>query len=214
MAALFSLKDWKALHGILCFAALAAATFVPIFRTWPLLWLAPLAVYFALVALLPPLRRSFSRWDFGRVSRPALLATAAITVLSCTALYLFQKWSQPDLRAYAAALPILPGLEILAGGFVFSVLNAGLEELIFRGIFFTAIEAQAGRWMAVVGTAAIFGYGHMHGYPPGPLGAGLAGLYGLALGWLRVYTGGLGLPVLAHIAADATIFTIVMNSAR
>jgi hypothetical protein len=37
----------------------------------------------------------------------------------------------------------------------------------------------------------------------------LAGIYGLCLGWLRVFSGGLGLPVIAHIAADATIFTII-----
>ncbi len=47
---------------------------------------------------------------------------------------------------------------------------------------------------------------------PVPLGALLAGLYGLALGWLRVVTGGIGLPVIAHIAADATIFTIAARS--
>ena len=38
------------------------------------------------------------------------------------------------------------------------------------------------------------------------VGAQLAGTYGLALGWLRVFTGGLGLPGLTHITADATIF--------
>ena len=101
---------------------------------------------------------------------------------------------------------------MIVAGFIFAVLNAFLEELLFRGVFFFAVEAQTGAPMAVVITAALFGYGHMHGYPPGPLGAVLAGVYGLALGWLRVSTGGLGLPVLAHIAADATIFIIVVNS--
>ena len=44
------------------------------------------------------------------------------------------------------------------------------------------------------------------------LGAVLAGIYGLALGCLRVFTCGLGLPVIAHIVADATIFILVVNS--
>lgn len=52
----------------------------------------------------------------------------------------------------------------------------------------------------------------MHGYPPGLLGAALAGIYGLALAWLRVFTGGLGLPVITHIVADATIFIIVVRA--
>ena len=55
-------------------------------------------------------------------------------------------------------------------------------------------------------TAALFGLGHLHGYPPGPLGAVLAGLYGVALGLLRWWAGGLGLAVACHVSADATIF--------
>lgn len=59
----------------------------------------------------------------------------------------------------------------------------------------------------------VFGCGHLHGYPPGPLGAVLAGLYGLGLGWLRVFSGGLGWPVVARVVADATLFTLVARSA-
>jgi membrane protease YdiL (CAAX protease family) len=95
---------------------------------------------------------------------------------------------------------------------IFAILNASLEELIFRGVLFTAIESQVNTPPTVLITAMLFGWGHMHGYPPGPLGAILAGIYGLALGWLRVFTGGLGLPVMAHIVADATIFLIVVRA--
>jgi membrane protease YdiL (CAAX protease family) len=184
MVGRISTADWKALHGIVFFALLTAATFMPVFRTWPLIWVAPLGGYFALVALLPPLRATFTGWAFGQVTRPALLATIGIAILSSTALFLFQRWAQPDLHAYAAALPKLPHGGLLVAGVVFAVLNALLEELIFRGVLFTAIESQINRPMTVIVTAAIFGWGHMHGYPPGPLGAVLAGIYGLALGWL------------------------------
>jgi len=207
-----TVADWKALHGFLFFALLIAATFVPPFRTWPLIWIAPLAGYFALVALVRPLRVTFSGWSFGRGSPAALLAAIGIAVLSSATLLLFQRWSRPDLHAYAAALPKLPGNQIIIAGIVFAILNAVLEELIFRGILFTAIESQVSTPMTVIITAALFGYGHMHGYPPGPLGAVLAGIYGLMLGWLRVFTGGLGLPVLAHVVADATIFLIVARA--
>lgn len=212
MRSRISIADWKALHGFLFFALLVAATFVPLFRTWPLIWIAPLAGYFALVVLLRPLRTTFTGWSFGRVNSPAILATIVIAVLSSATLMLFQSWSQPDLHTYASALPKLPGGAILIAGIVFAILNAFLEELIFRGVLFTAIESQVNTTMTVIITAALFGYGHMHGYPPGPIGAVLAGIYGLMLGWLRVFTGGLGLPVLAHIVADATIFVIVVRA--
>ena len=77
---------------------------------------------------------------------------------------------------------------------------------------FDAVQSEWGGGVAIFATAFLFGYGHMRGYPPGPLGAMLAGIYGLCLGWLRVFAGGIGLGVIAHIAADATIFTIVARS--
>jgi membrane protease YdiL (CAAX protease family) len=171
-----------------------------------------LAAYFPLVLLLPPLRRTFSGWSFGRVTARAVVAAFGIAIVSCSTLFLFEWWQHPDLHAYAAALPRLHGTGLILAGIIFAILNAFLEELLFRGIFFNAIESQAGTAMAVVITAALFGYGHMHGYPPGPTGAVLAGAYGLMLGWLRVFTGGLGLPVLTHITADATIFMIVVRA--
>jgi membrane protease YdiL (CAAX protease family) len=212
MAGRFSTEDWKALHGIVFFALLTAATFVPIFRTWPLIWVVPLAGYFAAVWLLRPLRSTFTGWKFGHVYPSALLATGGIAIVSSAALLLFQKWWQPDLHAYAAALPRLPHGGLFIAGIAFAVLNAFLEELIFRGVLFTAIVSQVNTPTTVLITALLFGWGHMHGYPPGPLGAVLAGFYGLALGWLRVFTGGLGLPVMAHIVADATIFIIVVQA--
>jgi len=204
--------DWKAFHGILFFALITGTTFVAIFRTWPLIWIAPLAGYFLFVALIAPLRNTFCPWSFGQTNHLTLLATEGIMAVSCSALFLFQKFAHPDLAAYAAIFPKLPGGMLVLAGAAFAIVNALCEEVIFRGIFFNAIESQTGTIGAILGTSVLFGLGHMHGYPPGPLGASLAGVYGLALGWLRGATGGLGLPVIAHIAADATIFFIVMKS--
>lgn len=95
-------------------------------------------------------------------------------------------------------------------GVAFSICNAFLEELAFRGVFYDAAESQFGTGLAILGTAALFGYGHMGGYPPGPLGAIFAGIYGLLLGWLRHVSNGLGLTLISHVAADATIFAILV----
>ena len=54
-----------------------------------------------------------------------------------------------------------------------------------------------------------FGLGHLNGYPPGWTGAVLSGVFGLALGVLRRYSGGLLAPVIAHVSADATIISIL-----
>jgi hypothetical protein len=115
------------------------------------------------------------------------------------------------VSAYRRFIPVSSLVGLFLVGALFSVLNALLEEIVFRGILFDSVESQWGAGIAVVITAFLFGFVHMHGYPPGPLGAVLAGGYGLCLGSLRAFTRGIGLPVIAHITADATIFGIVVR---
>jgi membrane protease YdiL (CAAX protease family) len=191
---------------------MAAAVFVPAFRIWPWLWLVPIAAYSALVVAVPPMRATFHPWRFGWVSLPSVVATLIIAAGAWAVLVAFQEIIHPDLSAYGSILPVAGLGGTVAVGVLFSVFNALLEEIVFRAILFDAIEPQWGARAAVIATAGLFGFGHMHGYPPGPLGAGLAGVFGLCLGWLRIFTGGIGLPVVAHIAADATIYTIVSRA--
>jgi membrane protease YdiL (CAAX protease family) len=204
-------KIGRASHGLALLALIIALGWVPALRTWPWLWLASLAAYFLLVATVPLLRASFRPWRFGRVSKFSIVATLVIAVGSCAVLVVFHVFNRSALGVLPVLVPHRMFGSVFIAGIVVSVLNALFEEVVFRGVFFDALE-PFGAWVAVATTAAIFGYGHMHGYPPSPLGALLAGIYGLTLGWLRVVTGGIGLPVIAHITADATIFTIAARS--
>ncbi|MEZ0255859.1 MAG: lysostaphin resistance A-like protein [Chthoniobacter sp.] len=204
--------DWRPLHAVLLIALTAAATLVPVFRLWPLLWLVPLAGYAALVRIVPQLRATFRPWRFGRITTTGGVATAIIAVGSCSVLVTFHSLTHPDVSTFGRFLPVSTLGGVLAVGVLFSIFNALFEEIIFRGVLFDAIESQWGAGVAIAATAFLFGYGHMHGYPPVGLGAVLAGTYGVCLGWLRVFSSGLGLPVIAHIAADATIFTIVARA--
>jgi membrane protease YdiL (CAAX protease family) len=204
-----SLRIWRPIHALLFILLTVAVLFVPALRVWPLPMLVPLAAYLILVAVIRPLRASFGRWRFGEISGRAALATLVIAAGSCAVLATFHVFTHPDVHFLKGALPVALFGSLLPLGILFSVLNACLEEAIFRGIFFDAIEAHAGVLMAGLVTAVVFGYCHMNGYPPGALGAVLAGIYGLCLAWLRVFTRGLGWPIMAHIAADATIFTIL-----
>jgi membrane protease YdiL (CAAX protease family) len=133
----------------------------------------------------------------------------AVTTL---ALVVFQKTVQPDVRSYGAALPVHALGGVVAAGVVFTIVNATLEELVFRGVLFDAVQSQWGAVVAVIGTALLFGIGHVRGYPPGPLGAGFAAVFGLVLGAMRLWTGGLALPIVAHMGADATIYVILAHS--
>ncbi len=199
-------------HGFAFAALLIGASAIPGFQVWPVPWVVALVAYFLIVALVPSLRATAVRIRFGRLTPVALAATAVIAILSWVVLASFQRIAHPDLQGYRNLLPVRTMGGIVAAGILFSTLNALLEEIAFRFVLFEAVERERGARAAVVVTAALFGLGHLHGYPPGVVGALLAGVFGLALGWLRVFTGGIGLPVAAHIAADATIYTIVAGS--
>ena len=101
---------------------------------------------------------------------------------------------------------------IIFAGVCFSVVNAAIEEMIFRGILWELASEEWNQATALGVTAVLFGVGHLEGYPPGPIGAVMAGLYGVTLGTLRWWTGGLGLASVCHVGADATIFCILAET--
>lgn len=203
---------WRGLHGVALVGFILLASGVAPFRIWPLYLLVPLMAYAVLVTAVPPMRATFRPWRFGRINGRAVAAALVVALGSSAVLLFFESRMHPDLHGFRAMLPGLLGKSVLLSGVVFSVANALIEELIFRGILFDAAESQWGLWPAVGITSLLFGLGHLHGYPPGPLGVSLACLFALCVGSLRAYTGGLGLPIIVHIVADATIFKILVAS--
>ena len=205
-------SDWRLVHGIAFVLLMGCNLLIPALRRWPWVWLAPLATYFFIVACVPPLRRSLGWVRLGRLSTAGVAVTLGIMVLTTFTLVVFQTTAQPDVRSFRAALPFEALGGIITAGVVFSLVNATLEEMVFRGVLFEALQSQWGAWMTVTGTAVLFGLGHLHGYPSGPAGTCLAAGFGLLTGGLRLWTGGLLLPIVAHISADATIYAILVHS--
>jgi membrane protease YdiL (CAAX protease family) len=211
MSTVSAQREWRAAHGALLLALLLVTAFLPFFAAWPFYLLVPVAAYCLIVALSPPLRRSCLWLRLGRWDRKTALAALAIVIVSSLALLGFQYLANPDLTAFAERLPLGVMGGPIATGICFSLVNALLEEIIFRGVFFDALEAQYGWLAAVFLSAAAFGLLHSHGFPPGWSGAFMAGTYGVVLGLLRKQAGGLLAPTIVHVAADATIFGIVVQ---
>lgn len=200
--------DSRHTHGVIFVLLMAGALAIPALRAWPWFWLAPLVAYGLLVVSIPCFRLSMVWLRVGRISKKSVAATLGIMALTVTALLLFHVIVRPDTGALRAALPIDALGGVVPAGVVFCLLNATLEELVFRGVLFDALESRWGSWFTVVATSLLFGLGHAHGYPSGAIGVGMASIFGLAMGLLRLRTGGLVLPIVAHIAADATIYGI------
>lgn len=122
---------------------------------------------------------------------------------------------RPDVKdIFARYIPDVPFVVLVLGGVVFAIVNATLEELIWRGVFQNRLEAAFGPGLAIVIQAISFAIQHAWGFPRGVVGVLLAGTWALMLGALRRSSGGLLGPILAHVVADATIAVILLGVAH
>ena len=207
-----ALRRDGAIHGAVYLTALTVTLIAMSPLRWPWYLVLPLLAYLMTVVAWPRLRRTAPRLALGRMVGWPLAVALVLAITTVVALLGFQALARPEVAGLAAGLPVAAFGSLLVAGVCFSTTNAVLEELIFRGVLWEATAAEWNRGVALGATTILFGLGHVHGYPPGPLGAVLAGVFGMALGLLRLWTGGLGLAILVHICADATIFTILFRS--
>jgi membrane protease YdiL (CAAX protease family) len=77
---------------------------------------------------------------------------------------------------------------------------AAAEELVLRGVLFDAVRRHLGDAIAVAVTALLFAAIHLPLYGAGALPINLC--VGVFLGCLRVGTGGVTAPMVAHVFAD------------
>jgi membrane protease YdiL (CAAX protease family) len=91
--------------------------------------------------------------------------------------------------------------------------NAVCEEVVSRGFFYHEfrVSAQLSPGIANVAQALAFGIWHYNGIPSGFTGIGLTSVYGLMMGLLRDYGGGILLPIIAHTVADYFIFAVIVR---
>jgi membrane protease YdiL (CAAX protease family) len=187
------------------YAALAGAWYI-----WPAYLLAPLLLA-GLLGYSAGFGRDFlaaMRW--GRLGRAEWAAIGLVALIAAVALIGWVALLQPDLSRQRAMLPDWPLLGLLAAGLTFSIVNAILEEFIWRGILLDWFRTFMPAAAAVLAQAASFGAAHFMGFPSGFAGAGLAAVYGIMLGALALRAGGLLAAIVAHIAADAVIFTLLV----
>ena len=86
-------------------------------------------------------------------------------------------------------------------------INALCEEISSRGVWKSEFLRYTNT--ANVLQAAAFGWWHYHGIPSGWTGVALTFVYGLLMGWLQDYYGGLLVPIMAHTIADYFIFAVI-----
>ena len=177
---------------------------------WPLVLLVPLLVYGVVACTVPALRSTVTWLRWGRLDRSVLPLTLLTVILSSCGLWLWFIIAEPDLGRFAGALPTTSVVYLVPIGLGFAVLNAAVEESIFRGILLQGLDRALGPgWLSLIIHALAFGLVHFRGVPDGWVGVAMAAVYGLMLGVIRRRSGGLLAPIVAHICADVVIFCIL-----
>ena len=74
------------------------------------------------------------------------------------------------------------------------------EEVVLRGVLFNAVRAWGGDWWALAATTVLFAAMHVPLYGIGALPLDLT--VSLLLGGLRIVSGGVLAPAIAHVLAD------------
>jgi uncharacterized protein len=187
---------------LVCALATLALTGLP--------WQAVMLGALLLVLLAARLHAGFdrARVPLGTVPLAFTFVCAAVTPV---ALIGWVWLLEPDLTPITSAIPRASLALLLLGGAVFALVNATLEEWIWRGLLQTELCSLFGVSAAVAIQALSFGSVHAHGFPSGAIGVALAATWALMLGVLRTRSGGVLAPIAAHVVADATIAAIVIS---
>ena len=203
------------------FAGLLLACFMLLFWRfsgklffWPMHLLLPLAGAVVLVGVLTSqqkgiLRRVGALFPLGALNKDNTLFAVSICACSIIGLYFWQLLANANLSAYKAMIPDGALLPVLMAGLGFSLINASLEEAIWRGVFLDCLMRLSNFPTAALVSSFSFGLAHANGVPSGNLGIVLSFIFGLLLCELKRRSQGLLLPVCAHILTNVFIFWII-----
>lgn len=198
--------------SLLALLKFSLAYFVPFFRLWPLSILVPLTIYGAIVSLTPQLRHFVGWIHRGSINSEVIKLIIATVFVSGLSLVGWVALTKPDIEHHLALVPELPFWAYPFAGIGFAIFNAAMEEAIFRGIFMEVLDSALGVGYWSVGIQAIpFAALHyLAGFPNGVLGFIMVLIYGVMLGTIRRLSKGMLAPLVTHIAADITIFSILV----
>ena len=179
---------------------------------WPVYLLIPIAGAFALAFAAGFGRDFLAALARGRLRRTEWGLIALIAVVAAIALVAWVALFQPDLTRLRAMIPEWPLLGLIGAGATFSIVNAILEEIVWRGILQRWLTTFLAPPVAVAVQAASFGAAHYSGFPSGAAGIFLAAVWGAMIGALALRSKGLLAPIVAHVAADMVIFAVVAGA--
>jgi len=206
-----SRHDWNIVHLGILICSITLFSLIPGTRRWPWSFLIPVLLYWALLQSFRPLRLTVTWLRTGHPTLPIWIVAGTVALGSAVSLLLWFKLARPDVKWQAGLIPPWSPGRLVLLGLGFALFNAAVEEMIWRGVIFDALErARLPTAPVVLMQAVSFGVVHLHGFPSGSLGILLASAYGAILGFLRAQTRGLLVPFVTHAVTDSSIFVILV----
>jgi uncharacterized protein len=207
--------DWNTVHLGILLCSLTLFSVIPDTRRWPWIFLMPVLLYWALLQSFRPLRLTATWLRTGHPTLPIWIVAGTVAVGSAVSLLLWFKLARPNVKWQAGLIPPWSPGRLVLLGLGFALFNAAVEEMIWRGVIFDALErARLPTTLVVLMQAVSFGVVHLHGFPSGRFGILLASAYGAILGVLRAQTRGLLVPFVTHAVTDSSIFGILVYLAH
>ena len=207
--------DWNAVHLGILLCSLTLFSVIRGTHRWPWIFLVPVVFYWALVESFRPLRLTAACLRAGHPTLTMWIVAAIVAVGSAMSLLLWFKLARPNVEGLADLIPPWSAGGLVLLGLGFALFNAAVEEMIWRGVIFNALERARLPTIPVVLLQAVsFGVVHLHGFPSGSVGILLASVYGAILGLLRAQTRGLLVPFVTHAVTDFSIFGILVYVAH
>ena len=158
-------------------------------------------------------KQVFGLLDFGKIKNIKIwFAIIFVSAIASTSLVLWGLWTD-NLGVGAAAIQEFKQhsvILILVLMPVLSLVNAIVEETVFRGIIQTELSAIFNIYIAIFLQAFLFAAFHYAGgFSNGVMGFAMTFVYACALGVMRFKVKGLLAPIITHWMADLTILVFL-----
>ena len=211
LLALIRRLDYAVHVALISLLTLLLLTYFPFLRIWPLSILLPLTAYGVIVSLIPTLRQSVGWIRKGSMNSDVIRLIVVTVIVSAFALVAWMLLLKPDIERHLALVPDVPFWTYPLIGIFFAVSNAVMEESVYRGILMEALDSALGPgcWSVYIQALPFAALHYLSGFPNGGLGFFMTLVYGIMLGSIRRISKGMLAPIVAHIVADLTIFSIV-----
>ncbi|MDN3405444.1 MULTISPECIES: type II CAAX endopeptidase family protein [unclassified Pseudoalteromonas] len=187
-------------------------TFIPYFFVWPIHLLSPLMA-FVVIAYFRGEKEYYLNLSNHKLKK-GLLEGGAVLVISVSALFIWANSSASEIQYLKRMIPDLPAIQLAMAALGFALINAFLEEWMFRGVFQeTLLKLKLSFSLATAIQATLFAIAHYKlGVPSGNIGLAMTFMYACALTLLVRKTGSLLVPILIHIFTDIAVFYLIVNS--